>query len=29
MRRSADAAGYADCVAWCKREAGLRHASEE
>ena len=29
MQRSADAAGYADCVAWCRREAGLRHASEE
>ena len=29
MRRSADAAGYADCVAWCRKEAKLRHASEE
>lgn len=29
MRKLADAAGYADCAAWCEREARRRHASEE
>ena len=29
MQKDANAAGYADCVAWCKKEAAARKASEE